>query len=249
MSVPFIAKGQTSEDIYLSRYVSALEHDLAYNDGLYRVRRFAEFEQAVSMTNSGYATMPKDSVASFITLLESHDTLSQNNLDVIAGLKAYQDRLAVYNEAYAVSCTQYDSLAVAIAVDALDSLKTDSLEGQQCVDIQSLKDALGVFAEQSAMVREVFNVTDARTESRIKLYRRRQMDAVLAKSLSKDFLEPWFVTDVIKSLNADSPVAYIRKVTGRMMEIVEQMQELDATTPAGTANNLLEELLAFGEEL
>lgn len=249
MSASFVLKGQEHGDAFLSAYVSALERDLQCNDSLYRMRRTAEFEHASALAVAGYAEMPVDSLAAYVTLLESHDTLSQDNMARIAALKAYKDRLDIYNDAYAVTCVKYDSVAVASAMAALKGIKGKCAAGVQTEDVDALLAALALFGEHSSLVRERFNITDSRVDRRIKLYGSRMMDSVLAKSLSEDFLEPWFVTDQIKTLNAESPIEYIRTVTGRMFSLMEQMKSLDSTSPAGRANELLEELLGLANEL
>lgn len=249
MSVPFMLKGQTSDDILKSRYTSALERDLECNDSLYRVKRTTEFDYGVSLSTAGYSSMPVDSIADYIVLLEKHDTLSSANEEVISALKAYKERLCVFKKAYAVSCTRFDSLEVAYAINALDTLKTMSAEGVQTEEVEALLSSLTVYSEQYSIVRDRFNITDVLVERRIKLYRSRPMDAVLAKSLSEDFLEPWFISDQIKTLNTNSPIKYIRTVTGRMIGILEEMKSLDSSSPAGKANELLDELLSIGNEL
>ena len=249
LSLPLAMKAQVQNEELMSAYVSALERDLECNDDLYRERRASEFEHASLLAQSGYAQMPVDSVADYIVLLEKHDTLSQNDNDRISALKAYHKRLSTFKEAYEVSCMKYDSLAVTSAVEALKALKTESIEGPQTLEVDGLVAAFDVFQEQSAMVRERFNITDSRVDKRIKLYRGRTMDAVLAKSLADDFLEPWFATEQIRTLNAESQVEYIRTVTTRMLDIIAQMKSLAASASSGKANELLEELLAIGKEL
>lgn len=249
MSVPFVLAGQTHDCAYKSAYVSALERDLEHNDNLYRARRTAEFDHSSVLSLASYVEMPVDSVASYICLLEDHDTLSQDNLNRIAALKAYKERLCAYKDAYAVTCVRYDSSAVAAAVAVLNDIKGKSTAEAQIEDIETLLGALAVFGEQSAVVLERFNITDVRVERRINLYRSRTMDSVLARSLSEDFLEPWFATEQVKALNAESPVGYIRTITGRMFGLISQMKSLDSASPAGKANELLEELLGLANEL
>lgn len=243
----WIVKGQ--DDTYMSAYVSALERDLDCNDDLYRTRRAAEFDHASVLAVSSYAQMPVDSVADYVMLLEKHDTLSSENHEKIAVLKAYQKRLGIFKNAFDVSSVKYDSLAVASAVEALNIIRIESAEGTQTLDVDTLLAALAVFEEQSGIVRERFNITDLRVARRIELYRGRAMDAVLSKSLAEDFLEPWYATEQIKTLSAESPVEYIRTITGRLLGLIDQMKALDESAPAGKANELLEELLAIGSEL
>lgn len=249
LSLSLAMKAQVQNEGLMSAYVSALERDLECNDDLYRERRASEFEHASVLAQSGYAQMPVDSVADYIVLLEKHDTLSQKDNERVAVLKAYQKRLCTYKDVYEVSCVKYDSLAVASAVETLNTLKAESTEGSQILEVEALMAAFDAFQEQSAMVRERFNITDARVDKRIKLYRSRTMDAVLAKSLSEDFLEPWFATEQIRILSAESQVEYIRTVTSRILDIIAQMKSLDASASSGKANELLEELLAIGKEL
>ena len=249
LSLPLAMKAQVQNEELMSAYVSALERDLECNDELYRARRASEFEHASVLARSGYTQMPEDSISGYIVLLEKHDTLSQNDNDRIAALKAYKERLGTFRKAYGVSCVKYDSLAVASAVQTLNALKAESMEGQQTSEIEALLAALAVFQEQSAIVRERFNITDSRVDRRIKLYRGRTMDVVLAKSLSEDFLEPWFATEQVMTLSSESQVEYIRPITGRLLGLIDQMKALDESAHAGNANELLEELLAIGREL
>lgn len=240
---------KAQEDNYMPAYVSALERDLELNDDLYRIRRAAAFDHASVLSASGYAQMPADSVAEYVILLERYDTLSAGNHEKIAALKAYQKRLGIFKNAFYVSSVKYDPLAVASAVEALNIIRIESAEGAQTLDVDTLLAALAVFEEQSGIVRERFNITDLRVARRIELYRGRAMDAVLSKSLAEDFLEPWYATEQIKALSAESPVEYIRTITGRLLGLIDQMKALDESAPAGQANELLEELLAIGSEL